>query len=242
VAILIVFSALFLYLGFHTAVHANPADLYINLAAGGIFSIFALLFIELFRDRQRSFSGKEGRFAATSDANRMSRMLVEWAAGNFGESVLTYKIDPNNEDISRNQNAIVMSQKMMALSMINALREFSPGKWQILRDNLIGLKGQVNEFAEYYKEMTPLDVYGKYLEVRRLHMGMVTSFAPNPFSDLLTKPEDEWAHNKYGVVYMRQLRENQLTQMAEMYEKYISSLVSFHLAVVCWFDLEDGRK
>lgn len=211
------------------------SNLFINLAGSSTFALITIVVIEFLRDAKLNSETLDAKKAALADVERLSNMLIWWIAEPISqETILDYKVEDTKSIDAQNKATAIMITKLQAMNINKSLTDMEPERWQRMILNLSQMKGQMNEYAQYYASSCDRRVYARYLACRSVYASLLRSLTVPAFSDILAKDESQWPKNKYGPERNRAIRTSLIESVAEDTEEYLLAVGNLFESTTAW--------
>jgi len=200
--------------------------LLVNLCAGTVGSVITIWGIEFLRKRQAKTFLTEARGVTKIHMTRLMNMLVSHIASPLGISVMQYELDREN----LGSNAVIkhIANDLKQKNIQEILRKMSVENWKNLALNLPVIRAELSDTFLLYKDVLPVVVIGKLLNVKMAFDNFYKLFGG--FHDLFVNEESGWPRNESGIEKNREVRELLMKNFAnELKEYFIKISVLFNL-------------
>ena len=219
---LILFILLSLWISYFSSFSTITKDLFVNLSAGGLASLFTIFGIDLLIQRSNEAKWAEAKKTAQSDMIYLTNMLASHFEIPLGFKIIDYQVDDQN--IEENARKILRSiiDEILKRDMQKLLEAMTTDTWGQLLLNLFLMRQSLTEASQLYISILPPEILGKLLAVRRSFQNFYFSFGLVP--ELFTKQQSEWPSNKGGVENNKSIRASLLNGFTKDLKQYFGQL------------------
>jgi hypothetical protein len=201
---------------------ATTSDLFLNLSAGGVSSLFTIFVIDkLIKDNENK-KWKDAWDTSKSELIVLSNMLASYVSAPLGYKTTSYDIDPQEIEKSSREAVKLIVNEINNADMDALVTKMSAKSWEHLQINLTFIFYSLNQSVQIYSQIIPPEVLGKLLKTRKDFFSFYNSFGLLP--ELFTKPQSKWPENKGGIKNNLSIRKNLLLSFANSLSNYYKSL------------------
>lgn len=220
--LLITFSLLTGLAAYSNCFSPTTSDLLINLAAGGISSLFTIFVIDWLIQENENRKWKDAKTTARSEMITLTNMLTSYISTPLGYKPTDYQINPKDVEASSRKVIKQIVEQLQSQNWKTLLDGLTIKKWEHLQINLLFIHPTINQSVQLYSQVLPPEVLGKLLIVRKDFHNLYNSFSLVP--ELFTKSQANWPENKGGLENNKSIRQSLLESFSKELKDYFTHL------------------